>query len=93
MWRIFDHQMCGDSVGKECVANVRSNDTQADNNLEASIATKALLGALTLNGIILAAEITAFTYMRRYFRLIYEPRCLSFFEMYAFRTPSYHGTH
>ena len=48
---------------------------------EASASTKALLGALALNGIILAAEITAFTYMRRYFRLIYEPRCLSFFEL------------
>ena len=39
--------------------------------------TKSLLGALAVNGVILAAEIIAFTYMRRHFRLIYEPRSLT----------------
>ncbi|KAN0123663.1 Late exocytosis, associated with Golgi transport domain containing protein [Lactarius tabidus] len=42
---------------------------------------KALLWALALNGIVVAAEIIAFTFMRRYLRIIYEPRSLSFFEV------------
>ena len=55
--------------------------------------THALLGALALNGTILAAEIAAFTLMRRYFRLIYEPRSLSFSEVCALSSPSYRGTY
>ncbi|KAF8260353.1 hypothetical protein EI94DRAFT_1250974 [Lactarius quietus] len=42
--------------------------------------TKALLGASALSGIIIAAESTAFIYMGRYFRFIYEPRSLCVFE-------------
>ena len=37
-----------------------------------------------MNGIILVAKITAFTYMRRHFRHIYEPRSISFVEVCAF---------
>ena len=51
----------------------------------ASTSTKSFLGALAVIGIILAAEITAFTYMRRNFRHIYEPRSISFCEACAFR--------
>ena len=54
-----------------------------DPNELAHASTKSFLGALALNGIILVAEITAFTYMRRYFRLIYEPRSWSFFDEWA----------
>ena len=61
----------------------------------AHISTKSFLGALALNGTILAVEIIVFTYMRRYFRLIYEPRSLSFFDVCAinFSSPSYRGMH
>jgi calcium permeable stress-gated cation channel len=38
---------------------------------------------LVLNGAIATVEISAFTLVRRYFRLIYEPRSLSVFEAYA----------
>ena len=64
-----------------------------DPNELADTSTKSFLGALALNGIILAAEITAFTFMRRYFRLIYEPRSWSFFDECAFKlsSPSYRG--
>ena len=52
--------------------------------MEAAASAKALFGALALNGLIVAAAITAFTYMRRYFRIVYEPRSLSVFEGCAF---------
>ena len=70
-----------------------SPDSIIDPNDIAHASTKSFLGALALNGIILAAEITAFTYMRPYFRLIYEPRSWSFFDEYAFKllSSSYHG--
>ncbi|KAF8496566.1 DUF221-domain-containing protein [Russula emetica] len=42
--------------------------------------TKTFLTALALNGIIAGVEIVAFTFVWRYFRLIYEPRSLSVFE-------------
>ncbi|KAI0250626.1 hypothetical protein BJV78DRAFT_1283057 [Lactifluus subvellereus] len=42
--------------------------------------TKTFLTALVLNGIIAVVEIAAFIIVRRYFRLIYEPRSLSVFE-------------
>src|SRR5882757_8991556 len=45
--------------------------------------TKTFLTALALNGIIAGVEISAFTLVRRYFRLIYEPRSLSVFESCA----------
>ena len=51
----------------------------------ASSSTKSFLGALAVNGIILAAKITAFTYLRHKFRDIYEPRSSSFCEACAFR--------
>ena len=61
----------------------------------AHASTKSFLGALAVNGIILAAEITAFTYMRPYFHLIYEPRSWSFFDECAFKisSPSYLWMH
>ena len=64
-----------------------------DPNFIAQASTKSFLGSLALNGIILAASIAAFTYMRRYFRLIYEPRSWSFFDECAFKlsSPSYRG--
>ena len=46
-----------------------------------------------MNGTVLAAEITAFTLLRRYFRLIYEPRSLSFSDECALSSPSYRGTY
>jgi hypothetical protein len=49
-----------------------------------SASTKTFLTALVLNGVIAAVEITVFTVVRRYFRLIYEPRSLSVFEACAF---------
>ncbi|KAI9509019.1 DUF221-domain-containing protein [Russula earlei] len=49
-------------------------------NGAATASTKTFLTALVLNGIIAGAEISAFTLVRRYFRLIYEPRSLSVFE-------------
>ncbi|KAI9458606.1 hypothetical protein BJY52DRAFT_413437 [Lactarius psammicola] len=58
----------------------------SDLNGATTASTKTFLTALALNGIIAAAEITAFTCARRYFRLIYEPRSLSVFE--AKRQPS-----
>jgi hypothetical protein len=45
--------------------------------------TKTFLTALALNGIIAGVEIVAFTFVWRYFRLIYEPRSLSVFESCA----------
>jgi len=45
-----------------------------------SASTKTFLTALALNGIIAAVEIAVFTCVRRYFRLIYEPRSLSVWE-------------
>ncbi|KAI0052100.1 DUF221-domain-containing protein [Auriscalpium vulgare] len=42
--------------------------------------TKTFETALVLNGAIFAIEIAAFTLLRRYFRLIYEPRSLSVIE-------------
>ena len=45
--------------------------------------TKTFLTALVLNSIIATVEISVFTLVRRYFRLIYEPRSLSVFESCA----------
>ena len=45
--------------------------------------TKTFLTALVLNSIIATVEISIFTLVRRYFRLIYEPRSLSVFESCA----------
>ena len=42
--------------------------------------TKTFLTALVLNSIIAGVEISTFTLVRRYFRLVYEPRSLSVFE-------------
>ena len=63
----------------------RTRSEAIDPNELAHASTKSFLGALALNGIVLAAEITAFTYMRRYLRLIYEPRSLSFLDECAFK--------
>ena len=60
----------------------------------AHVSTKSFLGALALNGIVLAAGITAFAYMkmRRYFCFIYEPRSLSFNQCaFKLSSPSYCG--
>ena len=82
------------STGSPLVSPNDGYSTINPNEL-AHISTKSFLGALALNGIILAAEIIVFTYMRRYFRLIYEPRSLSFFDVCAinFSSPSYRGMH
>jgi hypothetical protein len=45
--------------------------------------TKTFLTALVLNSIIATVEISIFTLVRRYFRLVYEPRSLSVFESCA----------
>jgi hypothetical protein len=62
----------------------RSDLNPNDGDVEAVASTKAFFGALAVNGMIAAASITAFTYMRPYFRIIYEPRSLSVFEGCAF---------
>ena len=51
----------------------------------ANTSTKSFLGALAVNGILLAVKIIAFTYMRRNFPYIYEPRSFPFREACAFR--------
>ena len=53
-------------------------------NGASSASTKTFVTALVLNGIIAAVEIAVFTCVRRYFRLVYEPRSLSVFESCAF---------
>jgi hypothetical protein len=54
--------------------------TRSDLNGATTASTKTFLTALVLNGAIATGEIVAFTLVRRYFRLIYEPRSLSVFE-------------
>jgi hypothetical protein len=59
-------------------------DARSSNLSNATTAsTKTFVTALALNGIIAGVEIVAFTVVWRYFRLIYEPRSLSFFESCA----------
>jgi hypothetical protein len=59
--------------------------TRSNSNLsEATTAsTKTFLTALVLNSIIAGVEISTFTLVRRYFRLVYEPRSLSVFDSCA----------
>ena len=51
----------------------------------ATSSTKSFEGALAVNGILLAAKIIAFTYMRHNFPYIYEPRSFPLREACAFR--------
>ena len=66
------------------IIDPKSGTVKNDPFVLATTSTKSFLGALALNGIILVAKITAFTYMRRHFRHIYEPRSISFVEVCAF---------
>ncbi|KAI0289410.1 hypothetical protein B0F90DRAFT_1812537 [Multifurca ochricompacta] len=59
------------NVGLENVSDLSQSTTAS---------TKTFVTALVLNAIIAAVEIIAFILVRRYFRLIYEPRSLSVFE-------------
>ena len=75
------------------VIDPKSHTVKDDPYSLTSTSTKSFLGALAVNGAFLAAAITAFTFMRRYFRHVYEPRSLSFFDVCAFKfsSPSGHG--
>ena len=57
--------------------------TRSNLNGATTASTKTFLTALVLNGAIATGEIVAFTLVRRYYRLIYEPRSLSVFETCA----------
>jgi hypothetical protein len=53
---------------------------RSDLSKATTASTKTFLTALVLNSVIAGVEISTFTLVRRYFRLIYEPRSLSVFE-------------
>jgi Sro7p-like protein associated with Golgi transport len=54
-----------------------STRTVRDISNSTTASTKTFLTALILNAAIAGAEIAAFTIVRRYFRIVYEPRSLS----------------
>jgi hypothetical protein len=57
--------------------------TRSNLNGATTASTKTFLTALVLNSAIATGEIVVFTLVRRYYRLIYEPRSLSVFEACA----------